>query len=482
MRTSLLLSILFLSITLSAQFLPSNPFFPLPIKTQGGSGNSLSVIDASFNDTLILNHAHISHASGFSSYSSVLVITKDSLKTASINTDYTPITWHSTGAVTTYLSKGHFVSFYGAELKYQNVFNNTTVIVKENKRIPASLQLFETLNSIYYLNFSDDTIGYVLPPFYAKDSIYLMAFDKQTYQSNTVSVFTLPKRQEQVPSFTVDGQANELKLYFGAYNNSLDYYLRYTLSSGSFVDTVTYQKTKLLPYYPPYVRNNSNDSIYRITRDSVGVKTDSVGLYYDTAGETMISFINLKDFSTIKNDFYVYGYEKKVGASGTEKATFRTVKLNANEQVIFDEAFNDTLFDHHYITGFAEISSGILLFARGKFGYIGYGGPEPRNAFILHLDTNGRLINTLDLERHSVAKSKLQVFPNPVKEKLTLQNNDTESFEYILFYLDGKEALRGSIEKNSTHYINTSTLPKGMYLLHMVSATGVHFSKKIVVQ
>ncbi|TRX25223.1 T9SS type A sorting domain-containing protein [Flavobacterium franklandianum] len=78
------------------------------------------------------------------------------------------------------------------------------------------------------------------------------------------------------------------------------------------------------------------------------------------------------------------------------------------------------------------------------------------------LDTN--LLATL---KNTIMESKFSIFPNPVKDILTIQNSDSRSFEKVIISdLTGKKVL----EQNSgSNTINLEKLQNGMYLLQIIS-------------
>jgi hypothetical protein len=72
------------------------------------------------------------------------------------------------------------------------------------------------------------------------------------------------------------------------------------------------------------------------------------------------------------------------------------------------------------------------------------------------------------------------VFPNPVKNYLTIQNNTNESLEFTLFDMTDRELLHRSFTTRES--INIALLPPGIYLYKIMNKSGLLKSGKILKQ
>ncbi len=70
------------------------------------------------------------------------------------------------------------------------------------------------------------------------------------------------------------------------------------------------------------------------------------------------------------------------------------------------------------------------------------------------------------------------VYPNPVADKLTINNNTNESLEIILYDITSRELLHQSFTNSVT--LNTEQLAKGIYLYKIINKTGGEKTGKII--
>jgi hypothetical protein len=79
----------------------------------------------------------------------------------------------------------------------------------------------------------------------------------------------------------------------------------------------------------------------------------------------------------------------------------------------------------------------------------------------------------------SIETAAIKIYPNPVNRELTVTNLQPHS-QLTLYMLDGRKALTPTHQTGSTVILNTANLPKGIYLLHIVTPTGVVHQMKVV--
>lgn len=69
-----------------------------------------------------------------------------------------------------------------------------------------------------------------------------------------------------------------------------------------------------------------------------------------------------------------------------------------------------------------------------------------------------------------IANLQLRIYPNPVKEQLTIQISDYESsarMEFVLYSIGGSILHRGTIDSETT-LVNMSRFTTGTYVLHII--------------
>ena len=75
--------------------------------------------------------------------------------------------------------------------------------------------------------------------------------------------------------------------------------------------------------------------------------------------------------------------------------------------------------------------------------------------------------------------STFQIYPNPVEDLLSIENETVESFQFSIIDILGKELLNGYSDSPSTQ-INLSQLPAGTYILTTSSVDGALHSSQII--
>jgi hypothetical protein len=86
------------------------------------------------------------------------------------------------------------------------------------------------------------------------------------------------------------------------------------------------------------------------------------------------------------------------------------------------------------------------------------------------------LTSLLNIENNA----RIQVFPNPVNELLSIKMESKGQYSATLFDINGK--ICHDLVFNGTTEINTSRLPQGLYLLVIEDQMGMSYQQKILVQ
>jgi len=77
-------------------------------------------------------------------------------------------------------------------------------------------------------------------------------------------------------------------------------------------------------------------------------------------------------------------------------------------------------------------------------------------------------------------KDRIEIFPNPVRDQLTISNNGAEPVLYQLTNLHGQTLLKGNIAGNNTLQIKLADLPKGLYFIRVFDRNNEVFTRKII--
>lgn len=89
--------------------------------------------------------------------------------------------------------------------------------------------------------------------------------------------------------------------------------------------------------------------------------------------------------------------------------------------------------------------------------------------------------NTLTNEYNVTTNNKISVFPNPVKDYLTLKTSDNDYIKSLTLYsLDGSKVFEDNFINKITTTLNTNNLAKGYYLLEVELASFKRHLKLII--
>jgi len=88
-------------------------------------------------------------------------------------------------------------------------------------------------------------------------------------------------------------------------------------------------------------------------------------------------------------------------------------------------------------------------------------------------------INSINIS--GVYEQQIKIVPNPAITYFEINNISNQSYIYQIITLEGKEILSGTI-KNNHKKINTSTLKKGIYFIHLININSHQkFISKIII-
>ena len=117
-------------------------------------------------------------------------------------------------------------------------------------------------------------------------------------------------------------------------------------------------------------------------------------------------------------------------------------------------------------------------FSIGTKGYLGLGGGPTTAAqqdFWVYSPDSTTSVNEI-----SDAKFEINIYPNPISDKLNVQINNYEQTEIILYDLSSRELLQQTFTNTTT--INTEQLATGMYLYTVRNRNGIIKNGKVIKQ
>jgi hypothetical protein len=77
-------------------------------------------------------------------------------------------------------------------------------------------------------------------------------------------------------------------------------------------------------------------------------------------------------------------------------------------------------------------------------------------------------------------EEKINLFPNPTKEVITISTQNSDLKKITLFSIDGKMVYNQEIEKSNSFQLNIGTYQNGIYLAIIETQEGKVFREKIV--
>ncbi len=102
------------------------------------------------------------------------------------------------------------------------------------------------------------------------------------------------------------------------------------------------------------------------------------------------------------------------------------------------------------------------------------------DAFIWKISWNSGIVTSVLGETPEYV---FKMFPNPASERLQVQGKTKHATTLLLRSSDGKELLRKEFSAETTlRELDVSNLPKGVYVLEILSETGWIFSEKVVLE
>ena len=103
---------------------------------------------------------------------------------------------------------------------------------------------------------------------------------------------------------------------------------------------------------------------------------------------------------------------------------------------------------------------------------------------VLQLNSNGAIYlkpaTTTGINALSDNNNKLNIYPNPIADKINIQIYNNEPSEIIIYDLSSRKLLEQTFTNTTT--INTEQLAKGMYLYEVRSENGIIKKGKVIKQ
>lgn len=207
------------------------------------------------------------------------------------------------------------------------------------------------------------------------------------------------------------------------------------------------------------------------------MKLAPIGIAQKLIAQAFVNMTEMQKINFSSNPISVNGIESLFGYKfiNAEKETLLIININDAD---FTDVQLDNLFDYNgtqnltqyrsvqpYVFGVAEGDSNILstnTTISNTFNARGF------SISVVEVE------NTLGLE--DISKNSITVYPNPVKDVLTIEAN-TALKRIMVYSIDGSKVLTVKNIKNNS--IDLSTLTSGMYLLKIETNKGSEFKKLI---
>ncbi len=133
-----------------------------------------------------------------------------------------------------------------------------------------------------------------------------------------------------------------------------------------------------------------------------------------------------------------------------------------------------------YLSFYFELPFDTNSTPRNPFAYEWVDAGFPVDDLIItNADGDWLLYRTAFLSTPSFHQNSFIIYPNPVKENLTINNTSNQSVTATLYDVSGKLLQSHSLEANASA-INVKTLKAGLYFVVFESEAGERLSKKFV--
>ncbi len=111
---------------------------------------------------------------------------------------------------------------------------------------------------------------------------------------------------------------------------------------------------------------------------------------------------------------------------------------------------------------------------------LGYITRTDGDAFIWKISWNSGIVTPI---LGDAPQFSFKIFPNPMSERLYVQGKSKDATTLLLHSLNGKEVLRKKFSAGALRReLDVSALPKGVYVLEILTETGRIFSEKVVLE
>lgn len=99
---------------------------------------------------------------------------------------------------------------------------------------------------------------------------------------------------------------------------------------------------------------------------------------------------------------------------------------------------------------------------------------EPFPDSVYNCNTPAHVFHTYEV---GLKTESINVYPNPFKERLIVENQDTELCDFVLMTSKGEKIMQGILQANENKVINSSILSSGLYILRCETKSKVWSTK-----
>lgn len=163
-------------------------------------------------------------------------------------------------------------------------------------------------------------------------------------------------------------------------------------------------------------------------------------------------------------------YFAQMGSANASPATLKvSVATSPVKESITQELSSNSISGNTYV----EYTSEFTATAEGVY-YFGFGNVTAPVAENGALRIDNVRFNKINLSVSDVSKNQIKIFPNPVKDQLTVQSSE-KILKVEVYTIDGKLL----VTTLNTDKIDFSQNPKGLYLIKIYTKSGVENQKVI---
>ncbi|MBK5212228.1 MAG: T9SS type A sorting domain-containing protein [Flavobacteriaceae bacterium] len=190
-----------------------------------------------------------------------------------------------------------------------------------------------------------------------------------------------------------------------------------------------------------------------------------------------VPFVPLYFFENANDDFLTYvcnNFAGKLAYQSNESFTIQEYSL----MLLFYNLEENTTFEGKYLSFFFDATTQETYTEPFQYNIIVNG--SEKTLTIENVNGDQAIYGNQILSNENVETSHFFIHPNPVKDKLVLSSNETNSLKLKIFNITGKLLSTQTVEPEKQTSIDVSNFTNGIYFLNIENENGKAEVKKFI--